>query len=83
MRTGDELEHFAYSFNRMADGLALSRERSERINRLKRFLSPQVAQLVESAGYEHLFDSHRAVVTVVFCDLRGSPRYQVTLSPTR
>lgn len=44
----------------------------ERISRLKRFLSPQVADLV-AAGPETdtLLDSHRRDVTVVFCDLRG------------
>ena len=56
MRTGDELERLAQRFNQMAGELALSRERSERINRLKRFLSPQVAQLVESPGQERLLD---------------------------
>jgi HAMP domain-containing protein len=39
MRTGDELERLARRFNHMAGELALSQERSERINRLKRFLS--------------------------------------------
>jgi len=42
----------------------------ERIGRLKRFLAPQVAQLV-SSGNERLLESHRREVTVVFCDLRG------------
>jgi class 3 adenylate cyclase len=44
----------------------------ERISRLKRFLSPQVADLV-AAGPETdaLLESHRRDVTVVFCDLRG------------
>ncbi len=42
----------------------------ERIGRLKRFLPPQVAQLV-SSGDERVLESHRREVTVVFCDLRG------------
>ena len=45
----------------------------ERVGRLKRFLSPQVAELVVSSGAEHLLDSHRRDVAVVFCDLRASP----------
>jgi adenylate cyclase len=69
--TGDELEGLAARFNHMADELAVSQERSERISRLKRFLAPQVAELVEGTGEEHLLDSHRADVVVVFCDLRG------------
>ena len=49
VHTGDELEGLASRFNEMAGELALSQERSERIARLKRFLAPQVAELVESA----------------------------------
>ncbi len=69
--SGDELEGLAARFNHMADELAVSQERSERISRLKRFLAPQVAELVEGSGEEGLLDSHRAEVVVVFCDLRG------------
>ncbi len=69
--TGDELEGLAARFNHMADELAVSQERSERISRLKRFLAPQVAELVEGTGEEDLLDSHRADVVVIFCDLRG------------
>jgi adenylate cyclase len=43
----------------------------ERMNRLKRFLSPQIAELVLSSGGEQLLDSHRRQITVVYCDLRG------------
>ncbi|MEJ0070932.1 MAG: hypothetical protein WDO24_21800 [Pseudomonadota bacterium] len=50
----------------MAVELALSQERSERITRLKRFLSPQVAELVDRAGQDDLLDSQRADVVVVF-----------------
>jgi adenylate cyclase len=69
--TGDELERLADRFNKMAGELALSQERSERIARLKRFLAPQVAELVERSGDEALLDGQRAEVVVVFCDLRG------------
>jgi adenylate cyclase len=69
--TGDELEGLAVRFNDMADELAVSQERSERISRLKRFLAPQVAELVEGTDEKDLLDSHRADVVVVFCDLRG------------
>jgi adenylate cyclase len=69
--TGDELEGLAARFNHMADELAVSQERSERISRLKRFLAPQVAELVEGSGKAGLLDSHRADIVVIFCDLRG------------
>jgi adenylate cyclase len=71
MSTGDELEQLANRFNLMADELAVSQERSERISRLKRFLAPQVAELVDRAGRNAMLDGHRAEIVVVFCDLRG------------
>jgi class 3 adenylate cyclase len=81
IRTGDELEGLASRFNEMAGELALSQERSERIARLKRFLAPQVAELVEGAGREGLLDSRRAEVAVVFCDLRGFTTFSTRVEP--
>ena len=52
----------------------------ERIGRLKRFLAPQVAQLV-SSGDERLLESHRREVTIVFCDLRNFTRFSETAEP--
>ena len=69
--TGDELERLANRVNTMASELALSRNRAERISRLKHFLSPQVADLIENAGHADLLAARRAEVVVVFCDLRG------------
>jgi class 3 adenylate cyclase len=69
--TGDELEGLARQFNDMAVELALSQERSERIARLKQFLAPQVAELVDGSGQETLLASHRAEIVAIFCDLRG------------
>lgn len=43
----------------------------ERVGRLRRFLSPQLADLVVSSGDESLLETHRREITVVFCDLRG------------
>lgn len=52
----------------------------ERIGRLRRFLSPQVADLVTASG-EHVLKSHRRDVTVVFCDLRGFTSFAETSEP--
>jgi class 3 adenylate cyclase len=79
--TGDELERLASRMNEMAKELALSQERSERIGRLKRFLSPQVAELVESAGKEDLLGAQKAEVVVVFCDLRGFTAFSAKAEP--
>ena len=46
-------------------------EELERIGRLRRFLSPQLADMVVSSGGESLLETHRREITVVFCDLRG------------
>jgi len=53
----------------------------ERVGRLKRFLSPQIAELVVSSGDERLLESHRSEVTVVFCDLRGFTAFAETAEP--
>jgi adenylate cyclase len=42
-----------------------------RVGRLKRFLAPQLADLIVSSGDESFLESHRREITVVFCDLRG------------
>ena len=55
----------------------------ERIGRLKRFFSPQLAELVVSAGGEKILQSHRREVTVVFCDLRGFAAFPKPPSPRR
>lgn len=53
----------------------------ERMNKLKGFLSPQIAKLVLSSGGEKLLASHRKDVTVVFCDLRGFTAFTETAEP--
>jgi class 3 adenylate cyclase len=62
---------------RVADQLA----ELERVNRLKRFLSPQLAELVVSAGDDRLLESHRRDIAVVFCDLRGFTMLAETAEP--
>ncbi len=71
LRTGDEFERLATRFNEMAAELSVSQERSQRINRLKRFLAPQVAELVDRSGDDSVLDGRRVEVVVLFCDLRG------------
>jgi adenylate cyclase len=52
-----------------------------RIGRLRRFLSPQVAQLVTEAGADSVLDSHRREIVVAFCDLRGFTTFAETSEP--
>ena len=56
-------------------------EQLERLGRLRRFLSPQVAELVVSSGDETFLESHRREITVVFCDLRGFTAFAETVEP--
>jgi adenylate cyclase len=53
----------------------------ERLTRLRRFLSPQVAEAIVSAGNEQFLESHRGEVTVVFTDLRGFTAFSGTAEP--
>jgi class 3 adenylate cyclase len=43
----------------------------ERMSRLRRFLPPQVADLIVASGTEKRLESHRREITALFCDLRG------------
>lgn len=81
LSTSDEFERLATRFNEMAGELAVSRERSERISRLKRFLAPQVAELIDRTGDEHVLDGRRVEVAVIFCDLRGFTSFSAHAEP--
>ena len=43
----------------------------ERMGRLRRFLPPQVADLIVASGAEKQLESHRREIAALFCDLRG------------
>ncbi len=79
--SGDEFESLAEGFNRMSGELAASQEKSERINRLRGFLAPQVAELVESAGSRELLAGQLREVVVIFCDLRGFSAFSAKAEP--
>ena len=53
----------------------------ERVGRLKRFLSPQLAEAIVSSGDEKILESHRREITVVFCDLRGFTAFSDSAEP--
>jgi len=53
----------------------------DRMGRLKRFLSPQLAELMVSSGDESFLESHRCEITVVFCDLRGFTAFAEMAEP--
>jgi len=53
----------------------------DRLGRLKRFFSPQLAELIVAGDAEDPLKSHRREVTVVFLDLRGFTAFAETAEP--
>ncbi|MFC6638115.1 adenylate/guanylate cyclase domain-containing protein [Sulfitobacter sediminilitoris] len=53
----------------------------ERIGKLKRFLPTAVAETVISSGSEKMLSSHRALLGVLFCDIRGFTAFCETAEP--
>jgi class 3 adenylate cyclase len=53
----------------------------ERLGRLKRFFSPQLAELIVAGGADDPLKTHRREVTVVFVDLRGFTAFAETAEP--
>jgi adenylate cyclase len=67
-------------WNRALEGRVRDQvEEIERVGRLRRFLSPQIAELVLSQ--EALLQPHRREISVVFCDLRGFTTFSETAEP--
>lgn len=53
----------------------------ERVNRLRRFMAPQLAQAIVSAGDEKVLENHRREIVAMFCDLRGFTSFSETAEP--
>jgi class 3 adenylate cyclase/CheY-like chemotaxis protein len=62
---------------RVAEGV----RQLEKVSRLKRFFSPQLAELIVAGGAEDPLKSHRREITVVFLDLRGFTAFTETADP--
>jgi adenylate cyclase len=56
-------------------------EELERMQRLQRFLSPQLAEAIVSSGDESILSSHRRQVAMVFADLRGWTSFADSVEP--
>jgi GAF domain-containing protein len=70
-RLNQQLEH------RVADQVG----EIERMGRLRRFLPPQVADLIVASGSERQLESHRREITALFCDLRGFTGFSESSDP--
>src|SRR5262249_58517429 len=53
----------------------------DRLSRLKRFFSPQLAELIVAGDAEDPLKSHRREIIVVFLDLRGFTAFAETAEP--
>jgi class 3 adenylate cyclase len=53
----------------------------ERMSRFKRYLSPQVAEIILKTEDYDFFKSHRCEITVVFLDLRGFTAFSDSAEP--
>jgi len=62
---------------RVSDGVA----ELERLGKMKRFLAPQVADLILRGAGDDPLKSHRREITVVFLDLRGFTAFTETSDP--
>jgi class 3 adenylate cyclase len=62
---------------RVADGV----QQLERVGRLKRFFSPQLAEAILAGGADDPLKSHRREIAVVFLDLRGFTAFTETSDP--
>jgi adenylate cyclase len=62
---------------RVAEGV----QQLERVGRLKRFFSPQLARAILAGGADDPLKSHRREITVVFLDLRGFTAFTETADP--
>jgi class 3 adenylate cyclase len=87
-----KVKRYQDTIRRQADELAeWNRELEQRVasqvaelaraSRLRRFLAPQVAELILESGDESLLESHRREIVVVFCDLREFTRFAESSEP--
>lgn len=65
----------------LADRVQSQVSQLQRMGRLRRFLSPQLAELIVDSGDESFLESHRREIVVVFCDLRGFTTFAEASEP--
>jgi class 3 adenylate cyclase len=80
-RLANQAEELVQWNRKLEERVAAQLAEIEGMNRLRRFLSPQVAELIVSSTGEKVLESHRREITVVFCDLRGFTSFAETAEP--
>ena len=77
----DQAAELAAWNQRLEERVAAQLGEIEKVGRLKRFLAPQLAEMIVSSGDEGILESHRRDIVVVFCDLRGYTAFAETGEP--
>jgi adenylate cyclase len=80
-RLGEQAIELAMWNSTLEERVAAQLAELDRVGRLKRFLAPQLAELIVAQGEESILDSHRRDIVVVFCDLRGYTAFSETAEP--
>ena len=65
----------------LEEKIASQLEELQRVDQLKRFFSPHLADILASDEKASFMESHRQEITVVFCDLRGFTEFSSTAEP--
>jgi class 3 adenylate cyclase/putative methionine-R-sulfoxide reductase with GAF domain len=65
----------------LEDRVAAQLGELERVGKLKRFLAPQIAELIVARGDEAVLETHRRDIVVAFCDMRGFTAFAETAEP--
>jgi len=65
----------------LSEKVAQQLDEIEHMNRLKRYLAPQIAETIIKSEDDSLFKSHRREITVVFLDLRGFTAFSDSAEP--
>jgi class 3 adenylate cyclase len=72
------LGSIGYAFGQL---LKRGTQEAQRLSKFRRFLPETVAGVVATSEADDLFEPHRSLITVVFCDLRGFTHFAATASP--
>jgi adenylate cyclase len=80
-RLEDQAAELAAWNRKLEERVAAQLGEIEKVGRLKRFLAPQLAEMIVSTGDEGILESHRRDIVVVFCDLRGYTAFAETGEP--
>jgi adenylate cyclase len=65
----------------LEDRVRTQLEELERLQRLRRFLSPQLAEAIVASGDDSILQSHRRQVAMLFADLRGWTSFVDAVEP--